>query len=215
MSVLKYYNTNTSTWDPASLGNQGATGATGPSGATGPVAATGATGLTGATGTGAMTLIGSYTAPAAQDWGFNSIFSSTYNNYMIFIDNVYFDGACDLIYYGWDGATLYNPNYCEVQARNAAGAVGAAYSNVYLNYGAGAIISAEWKPFCATINIYRSTQSYHNGTYNSAYVDTPNDGTTLNGSFIGMQTGPVTGFRLSATGGASFSGGKVYVYGLS
>ena len=50
MSVLKYYNTNTSTWDPASLGDQGATGATGPSGATGPVAATGATGLTGATG---------------------------------------------------------------------------------------------------------------------------------------------------------------------
>jgi len=57
MSVLKYYNTNTSTWDPASLGNQGATGATGPSGATGatgPVAATGATGLTGATGTGGV-----------------------------------------------------------------------------------------------------------------------------------------------------------------
>ena len=47
MSVLKYYNTNTSTWDPASLGNQGATGATGPSGATG---ATGSNGTTGATG---------------------------------------------------------------------------------------------------------------------------------------------------------------------
>ena len=47
MSVLKYYNTNTSTWDPASLGDQGATGATGPSGATG---ATGSNGTTGATG---------------------------------------------------------------------------------------------------------------------------------------------------------------------
>jgi len=46
MSVLKYYNTNTSTWDPASLGDQGATGATGPSGATG---ATGPAGATGAT----------------------------------------------------------------------------------------------------------------------------------------------------------------------
>ncbi len=49
MSVLKYYNTNTSTWDPASLGNQGATGATGPNGATGS-GATGATGLIGTTG---------------------------------------------------------------------------------------------------------------------------------------------------------------------
>ncbi len=50
MSVLKYYNTNSSTWDPASLGNQGATGATGPTGSTGSNGTTGATGPAGATG---------------------------------------------------------------------------------------------------------------------------------------------------------------------
>jgi hypothetical protein len=49
MSVLKYYNTNTSQWEPASLGDQGATGATGYTGATGS-GATGATGTIGSTG---------------------------------------------------------------------------------------------------------------------------------------------------------------------
>jgi len=52
MSVLKYYNTLTSTWEPASLGDQGATGATGPQGATGAGVdgATGSTGVAGADG---------------------------------------------------------------------------------------------------------------------------------------------------------------------
>jgi hypothetical protein len=62
MSVLKYYNTNTSTWDPASLGDQGATGATGPSGATGP---TGATGIAGATGPGSGGIV-NYPAQASD-----------------------------------------------------------------------------------------------------------------------------------------------------
>jgi len=65
MSVLKYYNTNTSTWEPASLGDQGATGATGPSGATGATGPTGSTGIAGATGVGAgsITAVASGTLP--------------------------------------------------------------------------------------------------------------------------------------------------------
>jgi hypothetical protein len=53
MSVLKYYNTTTSQWEPASLGNQGSTGATGAgaTGATGYIGTTGATGATGVVGT--------------------------------------------------------------------------------------------------------------------------------------------------------------------
>lgn len=53
MTVLRYYNANTATWDPAVLGPQGATGATGAaSNVEGPTGATGATGAgaTGATG---------------------------------------------------------------------------------------------------------------------------------------------------------------------
>ena len=47
MSVLKYYNNLTSTWETAAMGKEGATGATGPAGATG----AGIDGATGATGT--------------------------------------------------------------------------------------------------------------------------------------------------------------------
>jgi hypothetical protein len=45
MSVLKYYNTGTSSWETAIVGAQGDTGATG---STGPQGDTGATGSTGA-----------------------------------------------------------------------------------------------------------------------------------------------------------------------
>jgi hypothetical protein len=53
MPAIYYYNETTSSWEPAVVGEQGATGATGiegPIGATGPQAATGATGLQGDTG---------------------------------------------------------------------------------------------------------------------------------------------------------------------
>ena len=49
MPTLKYYNETTSQWEPAIVGEQGATGATGPAG-TGSTGATGASGVQGATG---------------------------------------------------------------------------------------------------------------------------------------------------------------------
>ena len=59
MSVLKYYDTNTSTWVPVISGAQGATGATGPAGTIGVDGSTGATGSTGPAGaTGASGTIG-------------------------------------------------------------------------------------------------------------------------------------------------------------
>ena len=98
MSVLKYYNTNTSTWDPASLGDQGATGATGPSGETGP---TGATGLTGATGSsaagGSLILLQTVTGSGVGTVDVTGNFTSTYKFYKLYITatfsgstNVYF-----------------------------------------------------------------------------------------------------------------------------
>jgi len=54
MSVLKYYNTTTSQWEPAALGDQGATGATGYQGSTG-ATGLGATGATGNNGTNGST----------------------------------------------------------------------------------------------------------------------------------------------------------------
>lgn len=50
MSVLKYYNTNTSQWEEAVVGVQGPTGPTGTTGDTGPTGPTGPQGAEGATG---------------------------------------------------------------------------------------------------------------------------------------------------------------------
>jgi hypothetical protein len=61
MSVLKYYNTGTSSWETAIVGAQGDTGATGATGPQGDVGATGSTGPqgdAGATGIGATGLTG-------------------------------------------------------------------------------------------------------------------------------------------------------------
>jgi hypothetical protein len=91
MSVLKYYNTNTSTWDPASLGNQGATGATGYTGATG-LGATGATGPVGATGSSAssgLVKISSSTFSVTNNLTITSGISSTYKFYRLVIMNLY------------------------------------------------------------------------------------------------------------------------------
>jgi len=73
MSVLKYYNTTTSQWVPASLGNQGTTGATGATGlgatgATGTIGSTGATGATGLGATGSTGYIGSTGATGATGY---------------------------------------------------------------------------------------------------------------------------------------------------
>jgi hypothetical protein len=68
MSVLKYYNTGTSSWETAIVGAQGDTGATGSTGPQGDVGATGSTGPqgdTGATGIGATGLTGSTGADGA------------------------------------------------------------------------------------------------------------------------------------------------------
>jgi hypothetical protein len=61
MSQLKFYNTNTSQWEPVIVG---AAGPTGPTGATGP---TGPTGATGAAGTNGATIVVSTTLPTAGD----------------------------------------------------------------------------------------------------------------------------------------------------
>jgi hypothetical protein len=61
MSVLKYYNNTTISWEPACLGAIGATGVAGPKGATG---------LTGATGA-AATLSGQIAPTSDYDVRFN------------------------------------------------------------------------------------------------------------------------------------------------
>lgn len=164
---------------------------------------------------GAMTLITSATAPSSSTWNVVSVFSSSYSNYIIYIDNILVDSNCDMIYYGYNGTQQNPAGGCSVQGYNAAGQLGAIYGSVYLNYAAGAITTAASSPFGAVMFINRySGQSYYNGTFNSAYKDSPNDQTVINGSFIGFDTGSYDGFRLSLTGGASFTQGKIYVYGL-
>jgi hypothetical protein len=168
---------------------------------------------------GAMTLIttSNYPTGGSATWNVPSVFSASYSNYIIYIDNLRMDSVCDLVYYGWNGSTTQNPaNGAAVQVRNAAGQQGSTYSSVYLNLQAGSIGSSASRPFGAVmfINNYSGT-TFYNGTYNSAYYDSVNDASTLNGAFVGFDTGAFNGFQLALLGGATFTQGKVYVYGLS
>ena len=63
MSLLKYYNAGTSSWEPLALGASGPAGADGATGATGPAGATGA-GATGATGPSGSTYVHTQGSPS-------------------------------------------------------------------------------------------------------------------------------------------------------
>jgi hypothetical protein len=166
---------------------------------------------------GAMTLISTTNFPSGSGtWTVTSPFSSSYSNYVIYIDNLRMSASCDLIYYGWNGTTQQNPaEGCALHGYNAAGQIGTINSSVYLNLPSGAITTGASFPFNSVMFINRySGQSFYSGTFNSAYKDTPNDQTVINGSFIAFDTGAYDSFQLVTTGGATFTQGKIFVYGL-
>lgn len=65
MSQLKFYNANTSQWEPAIVGATGPVGPTGPTGPTGDVGSTGSTGATGPAGY--ANIVTSTQAPTSGD----------------------------------------------------------------------------------------------------------------------------------------------------
>jgi hypothetical protein len=76
MAVLKYYDTSTSQWVAAALGDQGVSGPQGPIGPTGATGVTGATGPQGATGA-----VDSNVVQAGAGTAVNNIVSITANDY--------------------------------------------------------------------------------------------------------------------------------------
>jgi hypothetical protein len=223
MSVLKYYNTNTSTWDPASLGNQGATGATGYTGATGS-GATGATGPVGATGSSAssgLVKISSGSFSAVSSTTITSGISSTYKFYKLVLSNLHgndgYDITVTLRWYTNSGTDSTSGAYAYNAIYPAGGS--AVNANILSPYNGISFLTASGytgirdAQFQGLFNIdfnYSSSNNIINFVTNST-MNILNQ-TLYGGSYYGPSglNSPVTGFNLTSVapypGGGTMSG---------